>query len=458
MRDLFLFAVFLSYLALGLRAPFVLGLGYIWVDFFNPQRMAFSWLATVPVSLLMGIAALLGFLFQSSKRDLPRFGTISVLVLSFALWVTLTTLWAEVPAAAWEKWDWAFKTICFSAFLPFLFRTRIQLEAMLLTVALSLGGAFLAAAAKTAVGGGGYNLSLGIIQGNAGIAESGALACLGAAVIPILTYMHRSALFIKNKLLSFCVFYFLIVAAIMTVVGTFERTGLVSLAALAFLTFPSVKRKALYVTAIVFGVAVSGYFLSEKWLDRMSTIQNYQSDLSAMVRIKVWEWTIDYAIDHPLGGGFEVYRINQIEVPVKRAAQMTADGKFLPARDAVQRQSARAFHSMYFEVLGEQGFVGFAIFGALIISFYSMCLRIYRRTKFEESLQWAHALARCLLISVTVYLVGGTFEGIAFQPFLYDFIAAGVILNECVRRQFAREIPKLPLDAAFSTSLPSTNL
>src|SRR5262245_42185619 len=97
MRDAFLLGIFLSYLVLGLRAPFVLGLGYIWVDFFNPQRVAFSWFSTVPVSLLMAIMAVGGYLFFSPKDNRPRLGLIFWLVLAFATWTTLTCLWAAVP-------------------------------------------------------------------------------------------------------------------------------------------------------------------------------------------------------------------------------------------------------------------------------------------------------------------------------------------------------------------------
>ena len=44
-------------------------------------------------------------------------------------WVTLSITWAEVPDEAWNKWDWAFKTILFCVFLTLVLRSRVQLEA-----------------------------------------------------------------------------------------------------------------------------------------------------------------------------------------------------------------------------------------------------------------------------------------------------------------------------------------
>src|ERR1700722_8838962 len=168
MRDLFLLAIFLAYVLIGLRAPFVFGLGYIWTDYFNPQLVAFSFMTKVPASLIMAVLAILGYLV-APKQERTRLVPGIWLLIVFAAWITLTSTWAEVPSAAWPTWNWSFKTVCFAAFLPFLFRTRIQLEAMLLTMALGVGGSILAFAAKTAIGGGRYGASISLIGGNSGL-------------------------------------------------------------------------------------------------------------------------------------------------------------------------------------------------------------------------------------------------------------------------------------------------
>src|SRR5256885_4616587 len=143
MRDLFILSVTFALFALGFRAPFVFGLGYIWTDYFTPQKLGFAFLSNIPFSLLFALAAGIGYLVVP-KREQQRFVPTLWLLVVWAVWVTMTTLWAEVPAEAWSKWDWAFKTICFAAFIPFLFRTRVQLEAMLLTIALAVGATLFA--------------------------------------------------------------------------------------------------------------------------------------------------------------------------------------------------------------------------------------------------------------------------------------------------------------------------
>ena len=426
MRDLFLSAIFLSYLLFGLRAPFVLGLGYVWVDFMDPQRIAYSFLTTVPVSFIMAAAAALAFLFLAPKRNGPRIGLALCLFVIWAAWITYTTYQAEVPQFAWEKWNWAFKTVCFAAFLPFLFRTRVQLEALLLTIALAVSAAALAGAAKTVVTGGGYHLDLGLFRGNSGISEGSTLACICIAIVPLLLYLHQSGTFFKNRRFSFMFYYGLAAAFIIVSIGTFERTALVSLAVLAILLFPSLKHKYIYAALIGVAVLTSGYFLSDRWFGRMQTIESYQTDISAMTRIAVWSWTLNYVQTHPMGGGFDVYRIDRVNIPLQ-----TPNGA---QTDTTVEQTGRAFHSSWFEVLGEQGFPGMAIYLAMIGTFFVSSYRTSRRSKSDPELNWANALSRSLRTSATVYLVGGSFVGIAFQPFLYDIFAAGIVVSGWVWR------------------------
>ncbi len=41
LRSLWLFAIYIGFLGIGTTAPFVLVLGYVWVDTFRPQDVAY---------------------------------------------------------------------------------------------------------------------------------------------------------------------------------------------------------------------------------------------------------------------------------------------------------------------------------------------------------------------------------------------------------------------------------
>ena len=68
MRDLLLLAVYVAFLVLGAAAPFIFSLGYVWVDAFRPQDVAYGLLAGLPVAMVMGTAAIGGVARRSPQR------------------------------------------------------------------------------------------------------------------------------------------------------------------------------------------------------------------------------------------------------------------------------------------------------------------------------------------------------------------------------------------------------
>jgi hypothetical protein len=154
MRSAFLALAALMLLGLGVVHPFILGLGYVWVDLFSPQAVAFSLIRALPFSMIFGAAALAAYLLTDRKCP-PRVGWTLVLLFTLALWTTFTSTIAVAPSnVVWKKWDWAFKAMMFGGFIPFLFRSRVQIEAFLLVYIFALSGSLLAFGAKTILGGG----------------------------------------------------------------------------------------------------------------------------------------------------------------------------------------------------------------------------------------------------------------------------------------------------------------
>jgi putative inorganic carbon (hco3(-)) transporter len=189
-RSLLILGVYGSHFALGLSAPFVLGLGYVWIDLYSPQNVAYSVVKAIPVSMVMG-AATFTMYWLTDRRYPPRPTLLTVLLILFAGWVTLTTTWAVAPDLAWFKWNIAVKTLLFAVFMPFLFRSRIQLEALILTILFALSGNMISFGLKTVLTGGGYGRQLGLTHDLGGIAESSGVAMLGAAIIPLILFLKR---------------------------------------------------------------------------------------------------------------------------------------------------------------------------------------------------------------------------------------------------------------------------
>lgn len=420
LRSVFLLGTWMTMLFAGFSAPFIFAVAYLWIDFFSPQRVAYEIMTVIPVALISGAGAMFGYILFD-RRDPPKLNAGTVLLALFCVWITLTTTWAEVPKSAWFKWDWAFKTLTFSILIPYVFRTRVQMEAVILVVLASVSGHVLAVAMKTMLSGGYYGTGRALIQSMLGLGESSTLACVTAASIPLLLVMAKHSIIIpaikSRRIIAAAVAFVFVVAC----VGSFARTGLVALTVLAAVYFWQSKRKIVFIVLALVAALGALYFIQDTWYDRMYTIREYGSEQSALGRIAVWLWTLEYVAAHPFGGGFDVYLINEYSLPLGDQG-----GQF--------QIKSKAFHSIYFEVLGEQGIVGAGLFGLIILVLVRNLRVALARSRNEPKLEWVADLCRALLVSTAVYLAGGAFIGIAYQPFLYLVLGLSISLYAYVER------------------------
>ena len=232
LRSLWLLFLYVSFLGISTNAPFVATLGYVWVDTFRPQDVAYIVLNQIPVALVMGAAAL-GLYLLLDRRSPPRLSLETGLQIALVIWVNVTMLWAQVPAAALEKWDWAFKTLAFAAFVPLVIRSRVQIEAFAQTYVFSLAANFVPFGLKTLISGGGYGTNLGLAQGNTGLAEGGLLSTVCLMAVPLAVYLSRHSQLIPRTIVVSVAYWFMAGLAIVTAIGTYERSALVGIIILA---------------------------------------------------------------------------------------------------------------------------------------------------------------------------------------------------------------------------------
>jgi hypothetical protein len=113
------------------------------------------------------------------------------------------------------------------------------------------------------------------------------------------------------------------------------------------------------------------------------------------------------------------------------------------AEMTIIEDKGRAYHSSYFEMLGEQGYPGLILFFLIHgIGIFRMEI-LRRRYKDSEADPWLSPLATALQSGHLVYLVGSLFVGIAYQPFVYMLIGTQIGLDTLVRRR-EREGRKQP--------------
>lgn len=436
MRDLAFIGFLLALWGAGFRKPFLFVCAYIYIDIISPQRLTYYLLNSVPISLIAVVLAVAGWAIADDKKD-SRFAPRQAMLAMLLIYCLATTKTADFPVEAAEKWEWVWKNLAFAIFLPLTLRTRLRIETLLLFVTLSAASIIIVGGIKTLASGGGYGELNLMVANNSGLYESSIISAVAISLIPIILWLARDGTLFRPDLRVKLFAYALSFACLLIPVGTSARTGLLCIALLAVLMLRVVRRPMLYLGVLALAGMAAVPFLPSAFSERMGTIKTYQADESASTRLAVWQWTWDYAKTHPFGGGFEAYRQNQIRYDT--VATVGSGASTTVKRDLTVDKS-RAYHSSYFEMLGEQGYFGLALW--LLINLTGLARMEVLRRRYrdaEADTAWAGRLATALQHAHLIYLLGGAFVGIAFQSYLYFLIGAQIGLDTYMGRKRREE-------------------
>ncbi len=432
LRDLAFVAFLLALLGFGFRRPFLFVLAYVYVDIVAPQRLSYYLLNAVPISLICVGLAVGGWMVADDKSG-SRFALRQWLMVLLLGWVFYTTINADFPVEALEKWGWVWKALAFAIFLPLTLRTKLRIEGLLLFMVLSVSSIVVVGGIKTLGSGGGYGALNLMVSNNSGLYEGSIISTFAIAVIPLILFLAKHGTVFPADWRVRTYAASLIFACLLIPVGTEARTGLVCIGLLAVLMLRATKRRVLYLSLMaVVGVGAI-QFLPSSFGKRMETIQGYQADSSASTRLAVWKWTWEYVKDHPTGGGFNAYLQNRLTIDLKSTSGDKANQTTTNSRES---DAGRAYHSSYFEMLGEQGFPGFILWILLhIAGLFRMEVVRRRYLKGTGDDAWIAPLATALQHGHLIYMVGSLFVGIAFQTFILMMIGCEIGLDNYVRRR-----------------------
>jgi len=398
MRDLALSGVIVLLLALAIARPFAGVLAWSWISFMNPHRESWGFVQTMPWAMMTFLATVLGCVIAREPRRFPL-NALTVLFVVFAVWITITSLAGIAPPERlWWMWDKVIKVIAGLLLTAAMLTERQRIDAMLWLIAISLGFYGVKGGIFTLLTGGKF-IVLGPPESMIGDRNHLAVALLVG--LPLMNYLRLQA---RHRIVRL-VLLFAMAITVISAVGSQSRGALVTLAASAFVFWLRSRGKILSGTAIAVAIAAAIAFMPESWVQRMETIRNYQEDGSAMGRITIWMAALSLGLARPLlGTGFMGLHSQQI-------VDMVAPGV-----------KARAGHSIWFEVIADHGFVGFAIWLGILASGIWYSLRIARYTKDKPDLRWAYDLARMSQVSIVAYMTGGSFLSLSYWDLFWTLL------------------------------------
>lgn len=444
LRDTLVILIVLLSAPVALFNPFFGVLMWSWIAYFNPHR--YGWgiarYGFFQPAIIIAIPTLLGLLF--APKNTRIFTRETLLILGLWVWFAFTTFYVtRTPEFSGHIVDatthlGAVSKILLMTFVTILVVTSQSKLRMLVFVILASFGVRAAFAAVFYLRTGGQFT----IWGPEGsfIYDNNDFGLALNMTIPMFFFMARA----ESKPWLRLTLRVLMICVAICVIGTYSRGALVGLAVITLAIVAKSRQKIFGLLAVSVAVLCILMFTTSLWQKRMSEFMQGNLDASAYSRLVAWGGAWNLVMDYPItGGGFDVFT-DEAVFP-----------NFVPPslRGALYSKvhHLHSSHSIYFGMLGEQGFVGLGLFLLLLLSCF-MSMRSLRKTaKRRPELEWVEPYTHMFEVTLLAYMVNGATLGRAYFDFFYQIVALVIIIKILAARQLQEaEIevqPELALEA-----------
>lgn len=398
--------------------PHVGVLVWNWVSHMAPQSYTYGFAASFPFLVLVGGLTAVGMMVAREPKHFPGHPIITSILL-YALWTIVTYALGFDQAVGEAKITQFMKVIVFAMISVVVMQSPNRLKAFAYVMIASLlfisvkGGMF------TLATGGGHR-----VQGAGGMmADNNQLAMAMAMLFPLSIFL---ALHPPYKIMKWPLVFASFLVPI-TAIGTQSRGGLVAISGVLFMLLLKSKRKFTLIAIIVPIVIGAVSFMPDSWKNRMQTTENATEDDSFKGRVSMWNFASNVANDHPIeGGGFDVFYIREL------------GPRYMPPGFKM-----RAPHSIYFEVLGEHGYVGLFLFLTMLFTGYYSAGTTAKMFRSYEETRWIGDLAGMIQLSIIGYALGGLTVNIAAFDLFYHLLITVVLCRVVGDKMLEKGVTKI---------------
>lgn len=402
MRDILVVGIVMAGSIYALRHAWVGVMLWTWISLMNPHSLTYGFAQSFPVAAIVAVSTMIGLIATKEKQS-PFDQTPAIWLLLFITWICIAYPFSYRVDGSTEMLSKVLKIDIMVFVTLAILSTRRHIEIFIWVIVGSLAFYGIKGGAFTIITGGNYRVwgPGGFIGGN------NELALALIMIIPLMRFLQLQA---TKKHIQFLWSIGMILTAA-AALGTHSRGALLAIAAMGiYLWLKSPNKLGIGILIIASGIGLIA-FMPEHWSARMHTIQSYEEDASAMGRINAWWTAFNVAKTHITGAGFDMY---------------TADIflAFAPNPYAIH-----AAHSIYFQVLGEQGFIGLFLFLGIWISTWRIAGSIIRDKSTDPSIQWCKSLAAMCQVSLIGYAVGGAFLSLAYYDLPYNILIVCILIK-----------------------------
>ena len=401
MRDILVTLIVLGSLPLILRSPVNGALMWVWISVMNPHTQGWGFATQFPFAFVIALATLFSMLFTREPRALP-WTPITLALLAFVMWMNITLPFSLFVDESLEQWAKVMKIMLMTFVGIMLVKSHRDIHRLIWVLAISLGYYGIKGGIFTLRNSGGDR-----VWGPEGtfIGDNNAIALALIMIIPLMYYLQQNT---ARRWLRHAMTGAMILSSL-AALGSYSRGGFLAIAAMFGFMWIKSRKKAVMGGALLFATPLLLLFMPSQWTSRMDSINDYQLDASAQGRINAWGMAWNLARDRVFGGGFEIYEPSVF------------------AMYAANPTDVHAAHSIYFQILGEHGYLGLLLF--LLIGFFTFrtAAKIRKEARKRDDAQWLYHLAGMMQVSMIGYAVGGSFLSLAYFDLPYDLMVIVIV-------------------------------
>ncbi|UMR32073.1 putative O-glycosylation ligase, exosortase A system-associated [Massilia sp. MB5] len=432
MRDFIVAALVFGSLPYIFKRPWFGMVMWIWISVMNPHSQGWGFARDFPFAAIIAGTMVLSILFNREKFRMPLTAVTGTFLL-FIAWMCVTALFAIHPDQVGTQWIKVMKIMGMTIVVAMLVTERRHIEWLVWTVVVSIGYYGVKGGIFTIRSGAQYRVwgPIGtFIDGNNEIA---------LALIMIIPLMYYLLSLVQHKWGKRAMIASMLLCGIASI-ASYSRGAAIAMAAMMFFLWLKSKNKAVMGSLLVLCIPVALLIMPDQWHARIDTINTYQEDDSAMGRINAWRMAFNLANDRFFGGGFEIYDPEVFH-------------RYAPIPEDVH-----AAHSIYFQILGEHGWIGLWLYLTLLILTWRTGSWIIRNSARLPEFEWAANLARMLQVSQLGFMVGGAFLSLAYFDVPYYLMVAMVVTRILVERGLrdAKPLPVRRAPSVFAVQPPTT--
>lgn len=409
MRDIVLTLIIVGLLPFCFVKPWIGALVWAWLGYMNPHHLTWGFAYRVPWAQMVAIATLAGVLFTRDRRPLPKVAEMYLLWALFAIFTLSPLVIAVYPEDAWVLFDPIWKTLLMVFVSLLLLQDPQRFRALVLVIALSIGFFGLKGGVWAVLTGGQFRV-MGPPESTIG--DNNAISLALNMMLPFYFFLRQAEERKWMRGLWLAIFVF----SIISVLSSYSRGAILGLGVVLMLLVFRNKRIIAGTLLLALGVGVALTALPDKWFGRMETIQTYEQDKSANLRLQSWTLAWRIALDKPiLGGGFAIFD--------KRTYS-----EYVPEFPA----TGNVAHNNFLQILAEHGFLGLGVYVALIVVCMVSLRRLSNRARSDPSIAWVGRYAVMIEVGMVGYVVTGLFVSKSYFDLFYSFVAMTILLKQLV--------------------------